>query len=63
MQSVNTETQVKLGAAADYQVVSTQGILDHTEGKEIALAIQNISGAGDVTVRNANMSFTKLLTA
>jgi len=56
-------TQQKMGAATDYQVVGSQCIIDYTTPSHFAGAVRNLSGTGNITIRNANVMFSKLLTA
>jgi hypothetical protein len=56
----NTECQVKLGSAGDYGVATTQGILDYTAGQKIWVKVENLSGSGDLTIRNGNITIVRI---
>jgi hypothetical protein len=57
---LNTESQIKLGATSDYAVATTQGIIDYTAGQRLWAKTENLSGAGDLTIRNANYTITRI---
>ena len=59
-QCTKCESQTKLGATNDYQVVAGQNVADITIDEHIILAIRNITGAGDFTIRNANMTLVRI---
>jgi hypothetical protein len=56
----NTECQVKLGAAGDFGVATTQGIIDYTAGQKIWVKVENYSGAGDITIRDGNITVVRI---
>lgn len=57
---INMEIQRKMGTAADYGVGGSGGYLTISNGDIITLAIENLSAAQDITVRNANVRVHKV---
>lgn len=56
-----TEVQIKLGAAGtDFSVAHSQGIIEYTAGQKVWCKVENVTGAGDLTIRNANITVTRV---
>ncbi len=56
----NTESQIKLGSTGDYACATTQGIIEYTAGQKFWAKTENLSGAGDITVRNCNFTLVRI---
>ena len=56
----NTESQIKLGDAGDYAVAATQGIIEYTAGQKFWAKTENLSGAGDITIRDCNFTLVRI---
>ena len=59
-QNIKGESQTKLGAVTDYQNVAGHSIKDITVNDIISIAIRNISGAGDFTIRDCNLTLVRI---
>jgi hypothetical protein len=56
----NTESQIKLGSTGDFSVANTSGIIEYTAGQKFWAKTENRSGAGDITIRDANYTLTRI---
>jgi len=59
-QNIKGESQTKLGAVTDYQNVAGHSIKDITVNDIISIAVRNISGAGDFTIRDCNLTLVRI---
>jgi hypothetical protein len=56
----NTESQIKLGSTGDFSEASTQGIIEYTAGQKLWAKTVNLTGAGDITVRDCNFTLIRI---
>ena len=57
---VQTETQVRTGNAADFQVVASGGFFNFTVGDKVCIAVMNLTAVQNFTVRNANVAVNRV---
>ncbi len=59
-EQVNTESQTKLLAVGDYRTTGSQGIINYTASQKLWVKVENLSGVGDLTIRDGTMVLTRI---
>lgn len=60
VEQLNTESQTKLGANTDFQVVTGHGLLSLTANDIVTIGVENLTGANDLTIRNVNVTLVRI---